>query len=121
MSGGMGGGMGRNQMGGGMSAASRPDYAGLLANGRLPSNPPEFTVEKGERLRIRFINASGATTFGVGIGGHPLNITHADGRPVEPVATDSFMFGPGERYDVVVKANNSGVCAIEVQSVDGDG
>ena len=115
-----GGGMGRNQMGGGMSAASRPDYAGLLANGRLPSNPPEFTVEKGERLRIRFINASGATTFGVGVGGHPLNITHADGRPVEPVTTDSFDFGPGERYDAVVETNNPGVWAIEARSVDGD-
>jgi FtsP/CotA-like multicopper oxidase with cupredoxin domain len=115
-----GGGMGRNQMGGGMSAASRPDYAGLLANGRLPSNPPEFTVEKGERLRVRFINASGATTFGVGVGGHPLSITHADGRPVEPVATDSFDFGPGERYDAVVEANNPGVWAIEARSVDGD-
>jgi FtsP/CotA-like multicopper oxidase with cupredoxin domain len=106
--------------GGGMNTASRPEYAGLLANGRLPSNPPEFTVEKGERLRVRFINASGATTFGVGVGGHPLNITHADGRPVEPVATDSFMFGPGERYDAVVEATNPGVWAIEAQSVDGD-
>lgn len=125
--GGMGGGsgMGRNQMGGGiggggMSVASRPDYAGLLANGRLPSSPPEFTVEEGERLRVRFINASGATTFGVGVGGHPLNITHADGRPVEPVTTDTFSFGPGERYDAVVEAINPGVWAIEAQSIEGN-
>ena len=122
--GGMGGGMGRNQMGGGMGGgmnfASRPDYVGLLANGRLPSNPPEFTVEEGERLRVRFINASGATTFGVGVGGHPLRVTHADGRPVEPVTTDTFSFGPGERYDAVIEANNAGAWAIEARSVDGD-
>jgi FtsP/CotA-like multicopper oxidase with cupredoxin domain len=114
--GGMMGGMG----GGGMNAASRPEYAGLLANGRLPSDPPEFTVRDGERLRVRFINASGATTFRVGVGGHQLEITHADGRPVEPVATDSFVFGAGERYDAVIEANNRGTWAIEARPVDGD-
>lgn len=113
--GGMGGGMG-----GGMSGASRPDYTGLLANGRLPSDPPEFTINDGERLRIRFINASGATTFRVGVGGHSLEITHADGRPVEPVNTDSFAFGAGERYDAVVKANNPGTWTIEARPVDGN-
>jgi FtsP/CotA-like multicopper oxidase with cupredoxin domain len=114
--GGMMGGMG----GGGMGGVSRPDYAGLLANGRLSSDPPEFTVRDDERLRIRFINASGATTFRVGVGGHPLRITHADGRPVEPVETDSFVFGAGERYDAIVEANNRGVWAIEAQPVDGN-
>lgn len=115
-----GGMMGGGGMGGGMNGASRPDYAGLLANGRLPSNPPEFIVKDGERLRIRFINAGGATTFRVGLGGHPLQITHADGRPVEPVDIDSFAFGPGERYDAVVEANNPGTWTIEARPVDGD-
>lgn len=60
-------------MGGGMMADRRPDYAGLLVNGRLPENPPTFTVQEGERGRFRFINASSATAFEVQVAKHPLN------------------------------------------------
>jgi len=38
---------------------------GMLMNGRLPSNAPAFDVADGERVRFRFINGGGATTFRV--------------------------------------------------------
>jgi len=99
---GMGGGMG------GMMGGRRPPYAALLANGRPPTDPQRLDVREGQRVRFRFINASSATYFRVGLGGHPMTVTHADGRPVDPVTVDSFSFGAGERYDVVVDATNPG-------------
>ncbi|WP_101298401.1 multicopper oxidase family protein [Halegenticoccus soli] len=119
--GGMGGGMGGGPGGmGGVMAARRPPYAGLLLNGRLPTDPRTFTVREGERVRFRFINASSATLFRVQAAGHPLRITHADGRPVTPVTVDSFAFGSGERYDAIVAADNPGAWEIRAAAVDGD-
>ena len=86
----------------------RPPYQGLVINGRLPSDPPVFDVQEGERVRLRLINPSGATTYRVGIGSHPLTVTHADGRPVDPVEVDSVVLSMGERYDVIVEADASG-------------
>ncbi len=104
-------GMGRGSggmMGGGMMGVEMPPYAGIMINGRLREAPVVFDTRKGERLRLRFLNASGASAYRVAIGGHRMAITHTDGRPVKPFAVDSFYIGMGERYDVLVEANNSG-------------
>nr|WP_245778695.1 multicopper oxidase family protein [Halomicrobium zhouii] len=113
----MGGGRGG---GGGPMADRRPPYAGLLMGGRLPDDPRTYSVREGERVRFRFVNASSATAFRVHAGGHPLTVTHADGRPVEPVTVDSFVFGSGERYDAVVKADNPGTWEVRAEAVNGD-
>lgn len=115
--GGMGGGGGGGM--GGMMNDVRPPYEALLVNGRPPDDPPTFDVAEGERVRFRFVNAASATTFGVQIAGHDLSVTHADGRPVEPVAADSFVFGAGERYDVVVEATNPGAWVVQADALDG--
>jgi FtsP/CotA-like multicopper oxidase with cupredoxin domain len=95
-----------------------PRYTGLLVNGRLPQAAPVFTVRAGERVRLRLMNPAGATTFRIAIASHPLVVTHADGRPVEPVQVDSLVLGPGERYDVLVEGANPGVWAIVGAPVD---
>lgn len=98
----------------------RPPYEGLVINGRLPSDPPVFDVEAGERVRLRLINPSGATTYRVAVGGHSLTVTHADGRPVEPVTVDSLDISMGERYDVLVETDSPGEWAIVATPVVGD-
>ncbi|UHQ95141.1 multicopper oxidase family protein [Haloterrigena alkaliphila] len=98
----------------------RPPYEGLLVNGRLPSDPPVFEVEEGERVRLRFINPSSATTYRVGVGGHSLTVTHADGRPVEPVEVDSFVMSMGERYDAILEADSPGEWAVVAEPVVGE-
>ncbi|AEH39403.1 multicopper oxidase family protein [Halopiger xanaduensis] len=98
----------------------RPPYEGLLVNGRLPSDPPVFEVGEGERVRLRFINPSSATTYRVGVGGHSLTITHADGRPVEPVEVDSFVMSMGERYDAILEADSPGKWAVVGEPVVGE-
>ena len=115
-----GGGMGGGGMGGGMVPDRRPPYDGLLIGGRLPEDPRTYRVEEGERVRFRFVNASSATAFRVRVAGHPLTVTHADGRPVEPVTVDSFSFGSGERYDAIVEANEPGTWELRATAVDGN-
>ncbi|HUG42262.1 MAG TPA: multicopper oxidase family protein [Longimicrobiales bacterium] len=115
----MGGGMmGRRR--GGMMAGQVPPYESMLVNGRLPEAPVEFAARRGERVRLRLLNPSGATTFHFAIAGHRLLVTHTDGRPVEPFAVDSLYVSMGERYDVVVEANNPGVWNVMAAVVEGD-
>ncbi|WP_321112609.1 multicopper oxidase family protein [Halorussus salinisoli] len=119
--GGDGGGRGPGGMGGtGGMGDYRPPYEGMLMNGRLPSDAPTFEVTEGERVRFRFINGSGATTFRVRLAGHRFSVTHADGRPVEPVEVDAFDLGTGERYDAVVEADNPGSWELRANPVYGD-
>jgi len=97
-----------------------PPYQGLLVGGRLPGNPSSFETKRGERIRLRLINPSGATTVRCAIGGHRMSVTHCDGRPVEPVVVDSLVLGTAERYDVVIEANNPGVWPIMVAAIEGN-
>ncbi|WP_397547747.1 multicopper oxidase family protein [Rhodothermus marinus] len=110
--------MGRGMMGG-MMGVQVPSYAGSLINGRLPEAAPVFEVRRGERVRLRLLNPSGASTFRFAIDGHALLVTHADGRPVEPVRVDNLLIGMGERYDVVIEADNPGRWAIVAVPVEG--
>ena len=105
---------------GGMMGGVVPPYAGLAVNGRLPEAPAEFEVRRGERVRLRLINPGGATTYRVAVGGHRMTVTHTDGRPVEPVTVDRLTIGMGERYDVVVEAENPGVWPLVAATVEGD-
>ena len=110
---------GRGAMRGMMADSGMPNYRALLVNGRSPSDPPVFEVRRGQRVRLRLLNPSGATTFRVALAGHRLTVTHSDGRPVEPVTVDALLIGMGERYDVLVKADNPGSWPLTAASVEG--
>lgn len=115
---GSGGGMsGMGGMGSGTPAPVPPDvvYPLYLINGRPSSAPVEIPVKKGDRVRLRLINPSGATIYRVALGGHRLTVTHADGQAIEPVEVDALRLGMGERYDVLVTANNPGVWQLAAQ------
>lgn len=116
MAGSSGGGM----MGGmpGMGSGSEPPYAGYLVNGQVTEGAPPIRVAAGDRLRLRLVNAASATTFRVGLTGHRLQVTHADGQPVRPVEVDTLVIGMGERYDVLVDAGNPGAWALVAGPVD---
>lgn len=108
----------RGMMGGMMGGFVVPPYAALLINGRPPDDPDVLEVRRGERIRLRLINPSGATTYRVAAGGHRMTVTHADGQPAEPVTVDSLVVSMGERYDVVVEADNPGAWPIVAASVE---
>lgn len=101
-------------------AEEGPDvpYSTFLVNGKPPSDPIILRTRRGDRIRLRLINAGAATGFRVSLAGHRLLVTHADGASVNPVLVDALEFAPGERYDVFVVADNPGVWELQASSVD---
>jgi multicopper oxidase len=122
--GGMGGMSGMSGMGGSSNPLGGDGgdvaYPGYLVNGRLPSAPAAVTARPGQRVRLRLVNAGSDTAFRVAVGDHQLTVTHADGRPVQPVIVDSVLLGMGERYDVVLTAGD-GVFPIVASAEGKDG
>ena len=95
-----------------------PDYRAFLVNGRPPADPAALEIRRGERVRLRMVNPSGATVFRVALAGHRLRVTHSDGQPVAPVEVDALLIGPGERYDVLIEASNPGLWNLTAASVN---
>ncbi|MFD9724345.1 multicopper oxidase family protein [Streptomyces sp. NPDC059072] len=82
------------------------EYPYYLINGRTADDPSVFTARPGDRIRLRIVNAGGDTPFRIALGGHELTVTHTDGYPVEPAKTGCLLLGMGERYDVLVTAQD---------------
>jgi FtsP/CotA-like multicopper oxidase with cupredoxin domain len=107
----MGGGMMGRGMGGMMGGGSQnmPAYDTMTINGKAYPATEPLRVRQGERVRLRFINASADHTHVVRLAGHQLRVTHTDGNPlVEAVAVDAIPIAPSERYDVLVTADRPG-------------
>jgi FtsP/CotA-like multicopper oxidase with cupredoxin domain len=90
-------------LGGDAGDISYPYY---LINGRIPGAPTTFTAKPGQRIRIRIINAGSDTAFRVALAGHTMTVTHTDGYPVQPTEVEALLMGMGERYDVIVTADD---------------
>lgn len=73
----------------------------VTVNGRVPD---VFPVRKGERIRLRLINAANARIFGLDFGSHEPVIIALDGQPVEPHATEDglVVLGPAMRADMIL-------------------
>ena len=74
-----------------------------LLNGTAPAGNWTALFNPGERVRLRFINASSMTYFDVRIPGLKLTVVSADGQDIEPVTVDEFRIGVAETYDVLVQ------------------
>lgn len=73
-----------------------------------PASPlTVVNVTQGKRYRFRIVGASCDAWFNFTIDGHSLTIIEADGNLVEPVVVDSIPVFAGQRYSVVVTANQS--------------
>ncbi|MGH7313462.1 MAG: multicopper oxidase family protein, partial [Candidatus Rokuibacteriota bacterium] len=108
---GMGGMMGGRGMGGMMGGASAntPPYDTMTINGKAYPATEPLHLRKGERVRLRLINASNEHTHVVRLAGHRLHVTHTDGNPLRiPVEVDAIPLAPSERYDAVVVAERPG-------------
>ncbi len=107
--GGMMGGRGMGSMMGRGGASHEPAYDTMTINGKAYPTTEPLRLNKGERVRVRFINASNEHTHVVRVGGHRLHVTHTDGNPLDsPVAVDAIPIAPSERYDVVLTAEHPG-------------
>ncbi len=92
-----------------------------LMNGRGPESNWTALFKPGERVRLRFINASSMTYFNVRIPGLPLTVVQADGQNVEPVTVDEFQIAVAETYDVIVTPQADKAFTIFAESMDRSG
>ena len=59
----------------------------------------------GKKHRLRLINTSADNTFTVSIAGHPMTVIATDFVPVQPYPVESVYMTVGQRYDVVIDAD----------------
>ncbi len=91
-----------------------------LMNGQAPDPGWFGQFQPGERVHIRFINASAGTFYDVHIPGLPLTVVQASGQHVEPVTVDEFRIGIAETYDVIVEPGNQAY-TVFAESMDRSG
>merc|ERR1711916_123493 len=93
-------------------------YPAFLTNGKALAEYPEFKT--GEKVRLRFINASASTYYWMDFGGGNPMVVSGDGIDVEPVAKSRFLFGIAETYDVIVTIPE-GTLEVTATAQDGSG
>lgn len=89
----------------------------FLMNGKTPEQNWTGNFKEGERIRLRFINASAMSFFDVRIPNLKMTVISADGQPVKPVPVDEFRIGTAETYDVIVEPKQANY-QIEAESID---
>jgi FtsP/CotA-like multicopper oxidase with cupredoxin domain len=96
------------------SAVMREDFGSrhdIMHNGRVGNTvtingrvPGDFSVRKGERIRLRLINTANARIFGLDFSSHEPVVIALDGQPVEPHAPEGglVVLGPAMRADLII-------------------
>ncbi|KAF2104686.1 hypothetical protein NA57DRAFT_28126, partial [Rhizodiscina lignyota] len=70
----------------------------------------EYYVAKltpGKKHLVRFVNTGINNYFHVGLDNHKMQVVGADFVPIKPYTTDSIVIGVGQRYDVIIDADQS--------------
>ena len=108
-----------------MSPTDLADVSGYtytyLMNGQAPNGNWTGIFKPGEKIRLRFINASAMTYFDVRIPGLKMTVVAADGLHVKPVSVDEFRIAVAETYDVIVEPDSEQAYTVFAQSMDRTG
>ena len=88
-----------------------------LTNGITPDKGWVGLFNKGEKVRLRFINGSAMTFFDVRIPGLKMTVISADGQNIDPVSVDEFRLGVAETYDVIVEPKDDTAYTIFAQDI----
>lgn len=65
------------------------------------------TITKGKKYRLRLINTSVDAHFMVSLDNHVFQVITSDFVPIKPYYTNWVFLDIGQRYDVVVSANQT--------------
>ncbi len=93
----------------------------FLINGQTPESKPLYLFTPGEKVRLRFINASAMTHFDVRLPELKMTVIAADGQPVEPVDVAEFRIAVAETYDVLVQPQTEQAYNIFAEAMDRSG
>ncbi|MFT3930218.1 MAG: multicopper oxidase domain-containing protein [Spongiibacteraceae bacterium] len=74
----------------------------FLMHGQTIENNWTALFNRGERIRLRFINGAAMNFFDVSIPGLTMTVVASDGLHVQPIDVNEFRIGIGETYDVIV-------------------
>uniref|UniRef100_R4FLW6 Putative multicopper oxidase n=1 Tax=Rhodnius prolixus TaxID=13249 RepID=R4FLW6_RHOPR len=92
------------------SSEDTTDPQRLILQAQRPKQLPlsVFTVKPGKRYRFRLISSTCmACTVKLIVQGHKMTVINADGpSPVSPTIVDVVSFNSGDRFDVIIEANN---------------
>jgi CopA family copper-resistance protein len=92
-----------------------------LVNGVPPAGNWTGLFKSGEKLRLRFVNASSMTYFDVRIPGLKMTVVAADGQDIDPVSVDEFRIGVAETLDVIVAPAADRAWTVFAQAIDRSG
>ncbi|KAI0252554.1 laccase [Lactifluus subvellereus] len=94
------------------NAPARPAFNSTLINGkgRYPGGPSNVSlavvkVEQHKRYRFRLVSISCDPSFVFSIDSHTMTVIEVEGVNVQPLVVDSLEIFVGQRYSVVVTAN----------------
>ena len=93
----------------------------FLMNGATPDPGWIGLFQRGEKIRLRIVNAAAMTIFDVRIPGLKMTVVAADGQNIEPVTVDEFRIGVAETYDVIVEPGADSAYTIFAQTIDRSG
>ncbi len=92
-------------------------YTARCINGATYPRTKPITVNVGQRVRLRILNASPTLTHYVALGDHSLRVTHSDGNHLpRPVNVDALRIGVAERYDAWFEVTKPGAWLLEAIS-----
>ncbi len=84
-----------------------PDF--FTINGKSFPDTQPIRVKLGDVVRLRLFGA-GDEVHSIHIHGHVFKIYAKDGHPLPaPISADTVLVGPGERYDLLLRADNPGI------------
>ncbi|HEU5187444.1 MAG TPA: multicopper oxidase domain-containing protein [Candidatus Saccharimonadales bacterium] len=98
----------------GMDHAMSMNYNLFTMNGLAFPDTKALEVKKGDKVRIRLINASSSTTHPMHLHGHQFKVVAEDGNEVPPAqqrTRNTIALNPGETYDIEIAADNPGIWA----------
>jgi CopA family copper-resistance protein len=104
----------------GLAAPTGAIYTYLM-NGAPPAANWTGVFSPGERVRLRFVNASAITYYDIRIPGLTMEVVHVHGNDVVPVQVDELRIGVAETYDVIVQPREDRAYTIFAQDVERSG
>ncbi|MEK5400297.1 multicopper oxidase family protein [Paenibacillus sp. FSL K6-2859] len=79
-------------------------------NGKVFPETDSIKVDKGEKVKVTFVNQSKTDDHPMHLHGHFFQVLSKNGKPIEgsPVIKDTLNVKPGEEYVVAFEADNPG-------------
>ena len=92
-----------------------------LINGKTAGQNWTGLFRPGERVRLRFINASAMTYYDISSPGVGMTVVNAHGNDVDPVPVDQLRIGVAETFDVIVRPTEGRAYTLFAQDMESSG